>query len=103
MADADHGLMSIFRLTGRAVATSSPGAQTIGGRAHILHPAQEVPPRWSTVSVTCEDAALADAASTAFCLMSEAQIEAALGRIGGLPRAHLVTLDGKLVRLGPSG
>ncbi len=103
LADPDHGLMSVLRLTDRAVATSSPGAQPLGGQTHILHPYQETPPLWSTVSVTCDSAALADAASTAFCHMTEADIEQALGKIEGRPRAHLVSLDGRLIRLSTTG
>ncbi len=99
LADPAHGLMSMFRLADRAVATSSPGAQRIGGKAHILHPKSDTGTRWSTASVTCDSAALADAASTAFCLMSEKEIEAALAQIEGRPRVHLVTHDGRVLRL----
>lgn len=56
-------------LTNRALATSSPMGTLIGsGLPHILGP-QGQPPHWSTVSVSAESAALADALSTAFCLM----------------------------------
>ncbi len=100
MADPEHGLMSVLHLTDRAVATSSPNAQKIGKSAHILHPkAQKKSPLWSTVSVTCDSAALADAASTAFCLMSEEEIGIALGKLDGTPRASLVTHDGHLIRV----
>ena len=99
MADPEHGLMSVLRLTDRAVATSSPTAQMIGEKAHILHPTLPKSPLWSTVSVTCDSAALADAASTAFCLMSEEEIGIALGKLDGTPRASLVTHVGQMIRV----
>lgn len=57
----------------RALATSSPMATRLAdGRPHILHPTR--PARHGTVSVSAPSAALADALSTAFCLMTEAEI-----------------------------
>lgn len=65
----------------RAMATSSPGAQWLPGGSHILGPRAEAP-RWSTVSVEGPSAALADAASTAFVLMEDADIRRARDRLG---------------------
>lgn len=65
-------------LRDRALATSSPKGTLIGaGQPHILHPAG-LPPLWQLVSVSASTAALADALSTAFCLMDRAAIDAAL-------------------------
>lgn len=66
-------------LRGRALATSSPYGSRVGagGAGHIMHPDGRAP-IWRTVSVSAESAALADALSTAFCLMDRAQIAAAL-------------------------
>lgn len=65
-------------LSDRALATSSPMGTRIGtGTAHILHPTGQ-PPHWSTVAVSADRAATADALSTAFCLMDETAIETAL-------------------------
>ncbi len=66
-------------LTDRALATSSPYGTRIGaaGLPHILGP-QGQAPVWNTVSVSAPSAALADALSTAFCLMTRAQIDRAL-------------------------
>ena len=67
------------RLTNRALATSSPRGTLVNGQPHILGP-QGQPPLWQTVSVSAPDAAIADALSTAFCLMDRAAIDKALAR-----------------------
>lgn len=65
-------------LSNRALATSSPFGTVIGtGRPHILGP-QGQAPLWQTVSVSAPSAAVADALSTAFCLMDRAAIDRAL-------------------------
>lgn len=67
-------------LSDRALATSSPFGTRIGkdGQgAHILAPDGR-PPVWQLVSVSADRAALADALSTAFCLMDRASIDTAL-------------------------
>lgn len=61
-------------LANRALATSSPLGMTFGGdgrTSHILNPATLHPslPRWTSVSVSAPSAALADALSTAACLI----------------------------------
>lgn len=81
----------------RAVATSSTNAMKIGGRSHILGP-QGQAPRWSTVSVCGESAALCDAASTAFVLMDRRAIENARDSLG-LGTVVLVDFDGNLTSL----
>lgn len=76
-------------LSDRALATSSPYGTRIGtaGLPHILGP-QGQNPVWTTVSVSAPKAALADALSTAFCLMTQPQIEQALSLF---PQARLET------------
>jgi len=76
------------RLTNRALATSSPRGTLVNGQPHILGP-QGQPPIWQTVSVSAPSAALADALSTAFCLMDRASIDAALTRF---PEARIEAL-----------
>ncbi|QCO56309.1 FAD:protein FMN transferase [Pseudorhodobacter turbinis] len=72
-------------LSNRALATSSPRGTLIGQASpHILHP--KLAPLWSTVSVSAPTAALADALSTAFCLMPRPAINTALSRF---PQAAL--------------
>jgi thiamine biosynthesis lipoprotein len=61
-------------LEGRALATSSPLGMTFGGdgrTSHILDPSlgRPIQPRWQSISVSAPSAALADALSTAACLM----------------------------------
>jgi thiamine biosynthesis lipoprotein len=70
------------RLTNRALATSSPRGTLVNGQPHILGP-QGQAPRWETVSVSAPSAALADALSTAFCLMDRDSIGAALAAFPG--------------------
>jgi FAD:protein FMN transferase len=83
IAGPDGREIARTRLTDRALATSSPMGTVIGkGRPHILHPAG-LAPRWSTVSVSAPMAAVADALSTAFCLMDKAAIHRALAAFPG--------------------
>ena len=83
IAAPDGARLAEVPLSNRALATSSPGGTLIGaGRAHILGPAGQVP-RWSTVSVSAPRAAVADALSTAFCLMDGPAIDAALAAFPG--------------------
>lgn len=76
-------------LTDRALSTSSPSGTLIGqGRPHILDPGGRSP-RWEIIAVSAASAALADALSTAFCVMDRALIHAALARF---PGARLETI-----------
>ncbi len=63
--DSALGLVAVRRITGGAIATSSPAAMLVGGTPHILGPRGESP-CWSTISVEAQSAALADALSTGF-------------------------------------
>lgn len=76
------------RLTNRALATSSPRGTLVNGQPHILGPEGQ-PPLWQTVSVSAPRAAVADALSTAFCLMDRAAIDRALTTF---PEARLEVL-----------
>lgn len=76
-------------LRDRALATSSPLGTRIGaGMGHILHP-DGLPPRWQTVSISAHRAAVADALSTAACLMDRAAIDEALAACPGARLEHL--------------
>ncbi|NSY40468.1 FAD:protein FMN transferase [Leisingera sp. ANG59] len=100
LADPERGVFAARSLTGGAIATSSPGALQLRGAAHILHPALDRRPQWATVSTEAASAALADAASTAFCLMNEEEITAALARFPGGASATLLAPDGSVKTLG---
>ncbi|EEW26925.1 FAD:protein FMN transferase [Rhodobacter ferrooxidans] len=79
-AVADPAGVELARLPlrNRALATSSPRGTVIGaGQPHILHPDGRAA-QWSTVAVSAASAALADALSTACCLLTRPQIDAAL-------------------------
>lgn len=63
-------------LRSRALATSSPLGMTFandGRTGHILDPrsGHPVPARWSSISISADSAALADALSTAACMASD--------------------------------
>lgn len=78
VAAPDGRELARVALADRALATSSPMGTRIGRNApHILHPDGR-PAIWNTVSVTAPEAATADALSTAFCLMTKAEIARAL-------------------------
>lgn len=99
LADPQAGVLGRLTLrAGRAVATSSPGAMILAdGQGHIMGPQGQLP-RWSTVSVEADSAAMADAASTAFVLMDRAQIERA-ARALDLRAVRLVDFGGDLTTL----
>ncbi|MDZ4134544.1 MAG: FAD:protein FMN transferase [Paracoccaceae bacterium] len=72
-----------------ALATSAPMGTVIGaGLPHILDP-QGAPPRWHLASVEAPQAAVADALSTAFCVMNPGQITRALAQF---PLTRLIAL-----------
>ncbi len=99
IADPEYGLVATRTLANGAIATSSPGALRLaGGEGHILGPGGE-PVRWSTVSVEAGSATLADALSTAFCLMRASEIRAATARAAGVRRVLLVDGDGGVTSL----
>ena len=101
ISDPVFGLVDSARLSNRAIATSSPGAMALSAnQTHILHPLTDAQPQWSTVSVEADSAAIADAASTAFCLMSEPEIRASLRRLPGAARATLIDQSGDVQKVG---
>ena len=73
-----------LELTDRAIATSSPSAQSVlpGAGVHILDARRKGPAlSWQSVSVSAEKAVVADALSTAFTSMSREEIARALSHI----------------------
>ena len=99
VADPTHGLIAHQNLKNRALAASSPGAMPLGqNQTHILDPLGQ-PPKWSTVSVEAETAAMADALSTAFCHASRKDIQRILRATPGRPKALCVTQAGTLHHL----
>jgi FAD:protein FMN transferase len=77
IANPDGTDLTQTRLINRALATSSPRGTLVNGQPHILGPQGQLP-RWQTVSVSAPSAAVADALSTAFCLMDRPAIDHAL-------------------------
>lgn len=73
----------------RALATSAPRGTTFdqaGKNGHIIDPltGKPVQPVWQAISITAPSAAIADALSTAACLMPDrASIEAMVGEFAG--------------------
>ena len=89
IAKPDGTITGHATLSDRAMATSSPTGTLIGqGLPHILSP-KGGSPLWSIASVSAPRAALADALSTAFCLMDRSAIDAALAQF---PDARLEAL-----------
>lgn len=89
VAGPDGAPLAALDLQDRALATSSPLGTRIGrGQAHILHP-QGLLPLWRTVSVSAPRAALADALSTAACLLDKAAIDRAVMALPGARIEHL--------------
>jgi thiamine biosynthesis lipoprotein len=82
-------------LRDRALATSAPLGTVFdeaGQIGHILDPRTGLPAAagWKQISVTAPSAAVADACSTAFCLMDREAIEGALGRLPDVRVVHAV-------------
>ncbi|SFJ81783.1 FAD:protein FMN transferase [Celeribacter neptunius] len=97
LSDPSAGRIGQVSLRGAALATSSPEGMRIGGAPHILHP-KGGRPLWSTVTVEAASAALADACSTAMCLMDREQIET-VQEVLGLRRVILVDEAGDLTTI----
>lgn len=99
IADPARGLVAARRLTGTAIATSSPGATTLHGVPHILDPLGTARPLWSTVSVEADSAALADGLSTALCFVPAARIGAIRRGLPGMGAVTLVGTDGRVTTI----
>jgi thiamine biosynthesis lipoprotein len=89
IASPDGSRLADARLRNRALATSSPRGTLINGSPHIIGPQGQLP-IWQTVSVSAPGAAVADALSTAFCLMDRPGIADALQRFPGARLEALV-------------
>ena len=97
IADPEHGLLGTRGLTGRAIATSSASAHTIGGQSHIMHRSHV--PKWSTVSVEADTATVADSLSTAMMLASKHRIQAIKSLRADVHRIVLIDASGDLATL----
>lgn len=93
IADEAGALLGTATLRGTALAVSAPGALRIGGRGHILHPAG-LPPRWTTVAVEADSAALADGLATALVFADAAAVPALRRTEPGLRRVWLADTQG---------
>jgi FAD:protein FMN transferase len=94
LRDGERLLEMPVHLRDLALATSATlgTAFDVEGKVgHILHPATGRPcaPTWRLISVTGPSAALADALSTAMCLMTRAEIKSVLDSFPGFRLAHL--------------
>lgn len=98
LEDPEAGPLGQVSISGRAMAVSSPGALSVGGRAHILHPKGQAP-LWSTVAVQAESAALADGLSTALVFADAAEIAALRRRRADISRVIVVDQAGGLTTL----
>jgi thiamine biosynthesis lipoprotein len=96
--DPTAGLLGHRTLSGTAIATSSPGALSLGHQAHILDP-KGAAPRWSSVSVEADTATLADGLSTGLCFLDRDEIAALIRRRPDIRSVMLVSSEGDLIRL----
>lgn len=99
LVDPVHGRIGTRTLQNGAIATSSPFAMRLGKGTHIIAPNGSETPRWSTVSVEAQSAALADALSTALCLAPVDMVRD-VARVFGV-RVTLVDAGGDVLRVGP--
>ena len=65
ISDPEKGLFDEIEIHDRAISTSSPQATFLNGKPHIQNPKNHTQPRFSTLSVVHDTAALADGLSTA--------------------------------------
>ncbi|MCB1332207.1 MAG: FAD:protein FMN transferase [Roseivivax sp.] len=93
--DPAQGLVATRRLSDGAIATSSPGALSLGASGHILAPDGRAP-LWSTVSVEARSATLADALSTAAVFLDRGRLET-LKDSANVARITAVAPDGRLI------
>jgi thiamine biosynthesis lipoprotein len=90
IAMPDGRIVGNTALSDRALATSSPRGTLIGGgKPHIMDPRGQEP-RWQLASVSARSAAVADALSTAFCLMDRSDIGQALPAFPGAALEALI-------------
>ena len=96
LSDPAAGYLGTRTLADGAIATSSPAALRLGMGGHILDPRGLRAPLWSTASVEAESAALADALSTACCLLEPDEIRRAMAALPRIRRVTLVDGEGRL-------
>lgn len=96
VSDPTYGPLARRTLTNSAIATSSPLATPLGEAGHILHHNRK--PRWSTVSVEADSAALADALSTGLVLADLAEIRQ-VSQHESIKRITLIDFAGNLTTL----
>jgi thiamine biosynthesis lipoprotein len=95
------GIVELVDLVDQCVATSGAYGGRFGdsGLSHIIDPrTARSPERYLSVSVRHASATLADGLSTAFSFLSESEIAAVAGVVGGTT-AILVRSDGSLARI----
>lgn len=97
LSDPTWGHLGTRTVTDTAIATSSPGAMSLGRADHILHPVAQ--PQWSTVSVEATTATLADSLSTALVLAPLDQITTIKQASRDLGRITLVSGQGEVTTI----
>lgn len=96
ISDPVAGLLGQRQLAaGRALAASSPQATLVGRAPHILHPKGQAP-RWSTVVVEADSAALADGLSTALVFLDQPEITQLRQHLPQLGPVTLIDVQGDL-------
>lgn len=99
--------LDVLEVVDKAVATSSPRGfrfDSAGSFDHLIDPRTgRSPVRYESVTVIAPEAVMADGLSTAFCLMSEAAIAAALQQLKQVQAYVLPRSGGNLLRLAAAG
>lgn len=105
--DAPDHSIDVLDVVDKAVATSSPRGfrfDSVGDFNHLIDPRTgRSPKRYGNVTVVTPQAVMADGLSTAFCLMDEAAIAAALRQLEQADAYVLPASGGKLLRFASDG
>ena len=83
----------------KAIATSSPYSLSLGEVSHILPITVDTKPKWKTVSVIAENAALADGLSTGSVYLDLGSIQT-IARHPAVEQVLLESMEGKRHTLG---
>lgn len=99
--------LDVLEVVDKAVATSSPRGfrfDSAGSFDHLIDPRTgRSPARYESVTVIAPEAVMADGLSTAFCLMSEEAIAAAIEQLTQVQAYVFPNTGGNLIRLAAAG
>ena len=97
--NSDGAIIARPQLADKAIATSSPYSLSLGEVSHILPITVDTKPKWKTVSVIAENAALADGLSTGSVYLDLGSIQT-IARHPAVEQVLLESMEGKRHTLG---